>query len=282
MEQRFDHIGDHELDAATKEELRAVTNGFFERPLEKAEQFDWEEFKRNEAFKAIMMPSPLFWVLANFERSFTQKLGQQMYEAFGQAVAETSDSIGPAATQHACTDLHLSHAAENRIETIIAELADGDREPDWQQEQAEITEVADDNTDRKSIGKITWDLWVEDFENGRPLAAEIKTPKPNRDQTMESKRQMLKTVAAYSHREEPTPICRYVFPFNPYGSLTDYEWWPPQAFFDVKASDGMLIAEEFWDALGGPGTMDGLFNFLLEESEDNIEKLQALAGDKTL
>jgi len=28
MEQRFDHIGDHELDAATKEELRAVTNGF--------------------------------------------------------------------------------------------------------------------------------------------------------------------------------------------------------------------------------------------------------------
>lgn len=44
----------------------------------------------------------------------------------------------------------------------------------------------------------------------------------------------------------------------------------------------MLIAEDFWDALGGPGTMDGLFNFLLEESEDNIEKLQALAGDKTL
>jgi len=142
MDQRFDHVGDHELDAATKRELRAVTDGFFARPLEKAEQFDWEEFKRNEAFKAIMMPSPLFWVLANFERSFTQKLGQQMYEAFGQAVAETSDSIGPAATQHACTDLHLSHAAENRIETIIAELADGDREPDWQQEQAEITEVA--------------------------------------------------------------------------------------------------------------------------------------------
>jgi len=99
---------------------------------------------------------------------------------------------------------------------------------------------------------------------------------------MESKRQMLKTVAAYSRLNEPTPICRYVFPFNPYGSLDDYEWWPPQAFFDVKTSDGMLIAAEFWDALGGPGTMDGLFNFLLEESENNIEKLQALAGDKTL
>ncbi|MFQ3474985.1 TdeIII family type II restriction endonuclease [Halonotius sp. F2-221B] len=282
MAPRFDHIGDHELDAATKRELRAVTDGFFARPLEKAEQFDWETFKRNEAFKAIMMPSPLFWVLANFERSFTQKLGQQMYEAFGRAVADTNDSVGAATTQYTCSDLVISHAAETTIETIIDELADGDRETDWQQEQAEISDVATDDTARKSIGTITWDLWVEDFENGRPLAAEIKTPKPNRDQTMESKRQMLKTVAAYSDRGEPTPICRYVFPFNPYGSLADYEWWPPQAFFDVKASDGMLIAEDFWDALGGPGTMDGLFNFLLEESEDNIEKLQALAGDKTL
>ena len=282
MAPRFDHIGDHDLDAATKRELRAVTDGFFVRPLEKAEQFDWETFKRNEAFKAIMMPSPLFWVLANFERSFTQKLGQQMYEAFGRAVADTNDSVGAATTQYTCSDLVISHGDETKIETIIDELADGDREPDWQQEQAEISDVATDDTARKSIGTITWDLWVEDFENGRPLAAEIKTPKPNRDQTMESKRQMLKTVAAYSDREEPTPICRYVFPFNPYGSLADYEWWPPQAFFDVKASDGMLIAEDFWDALGGPGTMDGLFNFLLEESEDNIEKLQALAGDKTL
>jgi len=282
MAPRFDHIGDHDLDAATKRELRAVTDGFFERPLEKAEGFDWETFKRNEAFKAIMMPSPLFWVLANFERSFTQKLGQQMYEAFGRAVADTNDSVGAATTQHTCSDLVISHAAETTIETIIDELADGDREPDWHREVAEVTAAASADGEQKAIGTITWDLWVGDFENGRPLAAEIKTPKPNRDQTMESKRQMLKTVAAYSDRGEPTPICRYVFPFNPYGSLADYEWWPPQAFFDVKASDGMLIAAEFWDALGGPGTMDGLFNFLLEESENNIEKLQALAGDKTL
>jgi len=282
MAPRFDHIGEHELDPATKRELRAVTDGFFERPLEKAEGFDWETFKRNEAFKAIMMPSPLFWVLANFERSFTQKLGQQMYEAFGRAVADTNDAVGAATTQYTCTDLAISHEAETQIETIIAELADGDREPNWEREVEAVTAAATGTREGKSIGKITWDLWVEDFADGRPLAAEIKTPKPNRDQTMESKRQMLKTVAAYSDRAEPTPICRYVFPFNPYGSLDDYEWWPPQAFFDVKTSDGMLIAEDFWDALGGPGTMDGLFNFLLEESEDNIQKLQALAGDKTL
>jgi hypothetical protein len=277
----FDHVGDHELDAATKAKLRDVTEGFFERPLEKASEFEWSSFKRNEAFKAIMMPSPLFWVLANFERSFTQKLGQQMYEEFGRAVAETNPRVGAAETQHTCTDLELTNTEENTIESIISGLGRG-REPDWQAEVDELLTVESSGEPPKSIGSITWDLWVEEFEDGRPLAAEIKTPKPNRDQTMESKRQMLKTVAAYKHRNEPTPITRYVFPFNPYGSLDAYGWWPPQDFFDVQASDGMLIAEDFWDAVGGRDTMDGLFNFLLEESEGNIEKLKSLAGDETL
>lgn len=281
MDQSFGHIGNAELDSETKKELREVTNGFFERPLEKAGNFDWSEFKRNEAFKAIMMPSPLFWVLANFERSFTQKLGQQMYEEFGKAVANTNDAVGKSETQHACTNLKISHAEENQIETIISELADGDRNPNWQKEKEEIVSIQS-NTSFKSIGKITWDLWIDDFESGRPLAAEIKTPKPNRDQTMESKRQMLKTIAAYKHIDDPTPICRYVFPFNPYGNIEDYEWWPPQSFFNVHESDGMMIAEGFWDAIGGKNTMEGLFNFLLEESEGNIEKLKELAGDETL
>ncbi|MFB6270673.1 MAG: TdeIII family type II restriction endonuclease [Halobacterium sp.] len=281
MNQGFGHLGDQDLPAETKDELREVTNGFFERPLEKAGDFDWAEFKRNEAFKAIMMPSELFWVLANFERSFTQKLGQQMYEQFGRAVADTNDAVGDAETQHDCTGLEITHAEETRIETIISELADGDRDPDWDAEREEILAI-DDDAATKSIGRITWDLWVEDFQDGRPLAAEIKTPKPNRDQTMESKRQMLKTVAAFKHRDDPMPIPRYVFPFNPFGSVEDYNWWPPQDFFDVKSSDGMLIAEGFWDEIGGPGTMEGLFNFLLEESEGNIQKLKDLAGDETL
>lgn len=282
MDRKFAHVGDAELDSETKSQLRKVTNGFFERPLEKADEFDWSEFKENEAFKAIMMPSPLFWVLANFERSFTQKLGQQMYEKFGKAVANANDSVGWAETQYTCSDLKITKAEETKIETIISDLADGERDPDWEQEKADIRSIGGNSDEYKSIGKITWDLWINDYKSGRPLAAEIKTPKPNRDQTMESKRQMLKTIAAYKHMDEPAPICRYVFPFNPYGSLDNYEWWPPQAFFEVKESDGMLIAEGFWDSIGGKDTMQGLFNFLLDESEGNIENLKELAGDESL
>ena len=280
MDQDFDHIGEHELDAKTKQELRKVTQNFFDRPLSKAQAFDWEEFKRNEAFKAIMMPSPLFWTLGSFERSFTQKLGQQMYEEFGKAVANANEEVGTAETQYTLEDLELTAGQEGKIESIIAALSGGDRDPDWEREKQDVKTASEGQL--KSAGSITWDLWVDEFHNGRALAAEIKTPKPNRDQTMESKRQMLKTIAAYEHRSEPAPIVRYVFPFNPYGSVEAYNWWPPQSFFNVKEVDGMMIADGFWNAIGGERTMEGLFNFLLEESEGNIETLTELAGDSTL
>lgn len=282
MSTSFDYIGDQELDAETRNELQEVTKGFFNRPLEKAGNFDWEKFKRNEAFKAIMMPSPLFWVLASFERSFTQKLGEDMYEKFGRAVADANDKVGSAENQHKCTGLQIAPAEEGKIESIISQLKHGDREPDWEAEKQEILDLSYDGSNIKDTGKVTWDLWIEEFHSGHPMAAEIKTPKPNQDQTMQSKRKMLKTIATYKHRNSPTPIVRFVFPFNPYGSRDEYDWWPPQAFFDISESDGMLIDKEFWDLIGGSGTMEGLFNFLLSESEGNKKKLRDLAGKDTL
>ncbi|MCX2819737.1 TdeIII family type II restriction endonuclease [Haladaptatus sp. F3-133] len=280
-DEEFDYIGGCTLDDKTKRELKKVTDDFFERPIEKAENFDWEEFKRNETFKAIMMPSELFWILANFERSFTQKLGEQMYEKFAKAVANANDDIGDAETQYELIGKRLTNEQENIIEDIISGLDNRDRDPDWEKEKKEVKEVSLDKP-TKSTGKITWDLWIKDFSNGRPLAVEIKTPKPNKDQSMESKRQMLKTVAVYEHEDEPCPIVRFVFPFNPYGDLADYGHWPPQSIFNVTEGDGMLVGKEFWDSIGGEGTREGLYNFLLEESGDNIEKLERLAGDSEL
>lgn len=282
MASNFEHIGDHELDEETKKKLEKVVDGFFERPLEKAEDFNWEEFRQNEAFKAIMMPSNLFWVLANFERSFTQKLGQQMYEKFGRAVANANDDVGDAETQRKIEDAQITPVEENRIETIIDQLAEGTREPDWEAEKQEILDIETDKATLKEIGDINWDLWIEDFEDGRPLVAEIKTPKPNKDQTMESKRQMLKTIAVFKHRDEPMPIPRFVFPFNPFGSVEDYSWWPPKNLFDIENSDGMMIDKDFWDGIGGENTMEGLFNFLLDNSEENRQKLKELAGESEI
>ena len=195
-------------------------------------------------------------------------------------MANANNNVGNTETSYQLTGLQISRSEENRIESIISELSNGRREPNWEQEKAEIIEA--DSNQLKSIGDITWDLWINNFSDGKALASEIKTPKPNKDQTMETKRQMLKTIAAYKHLESPTPIVRFVFPFNPYGELESYNWWAPQSIFNVKESDGMLIAQDFWNAIGGEKTMEGLYNFLLGESEGNIDKLKVLAGESTL
>jgi hypothetical protein len=277
MSESFNDIGDAELDQSTKKEMQDTLDGFFERPMEKAEEFDWNEFKVNEAFKAIMMPSKMFWVLANFERSFTQKLGSQMYEKFARAIAEGNENHGSAETDHQVPGAQISRAEQRKIESIITELDNGERDPNWQEERQAILD-ADSDVEKVSV-RINWDLWVKDFQDGSALAAEIKTPKPNKDQTMEAKRKMLKTVAASKHREGSQPVVRYVFPFNPYGSREEYNHWAAKKIFDVESGNGMMVAEEFWDALGGENTMEKMSNFLLEESKGNIEKLQKMVEE---
>lgn len=280
MSDEFDWVDDGQLDDEAERELREFLDGFFERPLEKAEEFDWEAFKRNEAFKAIMMPSKLFWVLANFERSFTQKLGGQMYEDFSEVIANANESVGVAETDHMVEEAEITEAQERKIESIITALDKGKREPDWESEKEEVID-AGTRGDLIQV-RTNWDLWIRNYRGEKPLAAEIKTPKPNKDQTMEAKRKMLKTIAAFEHRDEPSPIVRYVFPFNPYGSLEEYNHWAAKKIFDVENEDGMLIADNFWDSIGGEGAMNGLFKLLLEESQGNIEKLgEIVKGSQT-
>lgn len=267
------------LPPEAREELEGVIDSFFDRPIEKAEQFDWERFKQNEPFKAIMMPSELFWVLANFERSFTQKLGSQMYEKFAKAVAQAQEDVETAHQGYTISAPRVSPDQQAAIENILQSLEEGG-DPDWEAELQSV--LSTPGRPSIEISEQTWDIWIKYNDNRPPFCAEIKSPKPNKDQTIAAKRKMLLTAAVYSHRDEQVPTTRFAFPFNPYGSKEAYDHWPAKNIFDIENSSGVLVGEEFWTAVGGPGTMDGLCNFLLEESGGNVEKLEQLAGDGEL
>lgn len=276
MDAPFEHTQSNELSPDIQQQLRDITDGIYDGALEKVKRdFDWDEFKTNETFKAALMPEKLFWVIANYERSFTQRLGQHVYEQFAVVIATENESLGNAETQHKIKNAQSTPHQEQTIEQIITDLEAGDRSPDWHKQRTEV-EDAGNIGDTEPQGKLNWDVWIEDFKNGRPLAAELKSPKPNKDQTIAALRKMLRTVAAYSHRNDPQPVVRYVFPFNPFGSLENYSHWPPKQYFNVEKSDGMMVADGFWDVIGGEGTMNGVTNFLLEESHSNFEELVKL------
>jgi hypothetical protein len=93
------------------------------------------------------------------------------------------------------------------------------------------------------------DLLVEGRE-GRH-AFELKAPLPNSDQTKVSKEKILKLFAM-----EPRLVdgAFFALPYNPYERREDYNWAFPNHWFNMREDEVVLIGEEFWDAVGGPGT----------------------------
>ena len=46
----------------------------------------------------------------------------------------------------------------------------------------------------------------------------------------------------------------FALPYNPYGTKEAYAWSFPKRWFDMKSDKVVLIGDEFWEKIGGPGT----------------------------
>jgi len=89
------------------------------------------------------------------------------------------------------------------------------------------------------------DLSFKDKETGTIYFIEIKSPKPNKDQTHQTKEKFLFLLATY-----PFSKVYYALPYNPYGERKEnYKWSFTRMFFDL--SKEVLIGKEFWDFIGG-------------------------------
>ena len=81
-------------------------------------------------------------------------------------------------------------------------------------------------------------------------AFELKAALPNSDQTKVSKEKLFKL-----HAMTPRKVAEAYFglPYNPYGKREDYSWSFPARWFDMRSDPCVLIGEELWDLIGGPG-----------------------------
>ena len=80
----------------------------------------------------------------------------------------------------------------------------------------------------------------------------IKTAKPNIGDFVGYKRTLLEWIALRGYVSQTTSIKTLLaIPYNPY-EPQPYQRWTLQGLFDV--ANEILVAEEFWNFLGGPGT----------------------------
>jgi hypothetical protein len=197
----------------------------------------------------------------SFIHSIATSLGMSIYEEISVVLARPTSQI---AKRNVKVEGTLSSAQMEIISKIVNGLREGVREVDHEKEISEVLKV-----DAKN-GKNQKDNQIADFfmkRNDKEYYFEIKTVKPNIDVFTKSKVKLLEWVA---RKQKPIKSI-LAFPYNPYHPQP-YNRFTEQGV--VEHGKEFMIAEEYWDFVGGEGTNDKLLKIFDEIGKEFKEKIK--------
>ncbi len=177
----------------------------------------------------------------SFIHSLSTTLGMSIYEEVSKIIARP---LSQEVERNVKLDGTLSQIQKQVINTIVNELREGKRKANNKNEMNEVLKADSSN------GKAQKDNRIVDFymkRNNKEYYFEIKTVKPNIDVFTKSKQKLLEWVA----RKQKPIHAILAFPYNPYHPAP-YSRFTEQGV--VEHETEFLIAEEYWDFLGGEGT----------------------------
>ena len=162
----------------------------------------------------------------------------------------------------------MSEEALREIDRIIDSLIIGKKRPKKDEEIVRIKNKLFIGKKRK-VKLTRVDLYCE--RKNEIYLFDIKTAKPNKGSFLEFKRTLLKWVAAiltkYPEKEINSLIA---IPYNPYYPKP-YSRWTMAGMLDLEKE--LLVAEEFWDFLGGDGSYEKLLRIFEEVGQDMREEI---------
>ncbi len=248
-----------QLSIQAKKAIKSEIHGFVDSVIKRRvqEPFKIAEEELSRPFHTALLPEEIL-KSSKFERSFVTSLGQIGWEHIAKHVAEGK---GYQAENSHKVSGEIYEGQLKVIQTILDELehpsATGRRVPDWSRETKEILGA---KAGSKQKIQVISDLYVKK-KDGKEIFFEIKSSKPNSDQTKVSKEKMLK-LFAMKHSESPGVF--FALPDNPFITRAKYAWPHPMRWFDMQTSPVVLIGKDFWDTLGGKGTYEELLAIFRE------------------
>lgn len=233
----------------TKQAILKEIVDFTERVLPK---IDLERLRRAMPFHAVFFTDEGLRAFKN-QRSIVTSLGQRLIPRIAKLIA--SDKYESVWIEH-----EISGEADvgmvRKIREIVSLLRTGEITPNAELEWNQILRAASGKTRHESVRA---DLYIEDFEEG-PLFVEIKSPRPNLDICAETKEKIL-IFRAIMHRKKQYGARGYLgLWYNPYIERENYSHSFTRKIMDMERE--VLIGEEFWDKIGGPGTYNELLEIL--------------------
>ncbi len=198
----------------------------------------------------------------SFIHSISTSLGMSIYEEVSKIIAKPS---AQEVERNVNVGGTLSVTQKQVISRIVNELREGERAANRQQETKEVLTADNSN------GKLQEDNRIADFymkRDNKEHYFEIKTVKPNIDVFTKSKQKLLEWVA---RKQKPIQAI-LAFPYNPYHP-EPYSRFTEQGV--VEHGTEFLIAEEYWDFLGGKGTFVELLKIFDEVGKEFKSQIQA-------
>ncbi|MHC1588793.1 MAG: TdeIII family type II restriction endonuclease [Methermicoccaceae archaeon] len=194
-------------------------------------------------FHAALIPPELLR-LQSFFRSFSTSLGQGVFEYIAKLVAEANPRWRDVKANYAFK-ANASPAVQSAVDTFLEDVISRRVPP--------FPTPAFPEPNSQFIKEVVVDLSFKS-RDGDLYFIEIKSPKPNKDQTRRTKEKFLFLLATY-----PNARAYYAFAYNPYGELKQsYRWSFTRQFFDLERE--VLMGKQFWDFVGGKDTYEAILN----------------------
>jgi hypothetical protein len=237
------------------ETIAKIKNEIIQFSKEMLPQYSLEELKRAFPFHSVFFSDEGLRAF-KVQRTLVTRMGMKLYPRIAFLVAQ--DRYSQVFLNHEIVG-EADIGMISKANEILDKLRAGVRKPDAIEEW---NEIVNSTTGEKDVYRVIADLFIGDFESG-PLFMEIKSPRPNIDVCMESKRKMLyfKIINFNSGAE-----ANLAFPYNPFIKREDYSHGPTFKIMDIERE--VLIGEEMWDKIGGKGTFDELLAILEEVKRD--------------
>ncbi len=244
--------------------IQSVIKSMMDRIMEKVlvdDPFIKEEHKAKKPLYAALVPDEIFKG-SHFERRFVTPFGG-VWEKL--AIVAADKGLGHGEKSRRITG-NINAERLRRIQKVLDSLEHPEKgkeriKPDWDKE---LKYILEGRNSEMIPSTVICDVYVEEEQNNKKYAFELKAPLPNSDQTKVSKEKLLKL-----HSMEPVQIdgAYYALPYNPYGKRSDYAWAFPARWFDMKKDSSVLIGDEFWEKIGGTGTYRAFIDAVNEIGE---------------
>ena len=250
----------------TIETVRGILRAFALEQMPKFTKWSLVEIGRAYPFHRLFFPDEAI-LAARVERSVVTAMGNKLYPRLAEAIA--SGRFRNVELNHPIQG-HVNDAACNMIEQIVTELRTRTQRGTDRRRPDHTTELRDILSSRGGGQReinITADLYIGDFLGG-PLFVELKTPLPNLDIAAESKRKMLYYLAVMDRKNIPSAKAFLGLTYNPYVTRELYAHSYTRQIMDM--TNEVLIGQELWDYIGGPGT----YNELLTAMDDVRQSVQ--------